>query len=71
MFRADFIIMPCNTAHIWLDELKRNSNVPFSSLIKNTSQHLLKLKASRNAHFHQNTLVNSSYRIVVRKVDEL
>ena len=80
---ADFIIMSCNTAHIWLDELKRNINIPFYSMIENTVEHLLKLKASRiekmllfatestiQAHLYQNALVNSSYRIVVPKVDE-
>lgn len=80
---VDFIIMPCNTAHIWLNVLKRNVNVPFYSMIENTVQHLLECKVSRyekilllateatiRAHLYQNALTNTSYRIVVPKADE-
>lgn len=33
---ADFIVMPCNTAHYWHNELKKTVQVPFYSLIENT-----------------------------------
>lgn len=80
---ADFIIIPCNAAHIWLDELKKSVNVPFHSMIDNTVQHLLKHKVSGidkalllatettiRARLYQNAFINSSYKIVVPQADE-
>ncbi len=80
---ADFIIMPCNTAHIWLDGLKRSAKVPFYSMIENTVQHVLKFKACVNekgllftteitiqAHLYQHAFKNNSYEIVIPEEDE-
>lgn len=33
---SDFIVMPCNTAHYWHNELQKTVQVPFYSLIENT-----------------------------------
>lgn len=33
---ADFIIMPCHTAHLWYEEIKKVINIPFYSMIENT-----------------------------------
>lgn len=33
---ADFIIMPCNTAHIWYQEITNSINIPFYNMITNT-----------------------------------
>ncbi|NMH68128.1 amino acid racemase [Bacillus sp. RO3] len=33
---ADFIIMPCHTAHIWYDHIQRATTIPFYSLITET-----------------------------------
>ncbi|WP_071395127.1 cysteate racemase [Bacillus tuaregi] len=33
---ADFIIMPCHTAHIWIQEIRKAITIPFYSLIENT-----------------------------------
>ena len=33
---ADFIIMPCHTAHIWIEELQKSTSVPFYNMIENT-----------------------------------
>lgn len=30
---TDFIVMPCNTAHVFLDELKKHTSLPFLSII--------------------------------------
>lgn len=34
---ADFIVMPCNTAHFWLAELRAAVNVPIHSMIDNAA----------------------------------
>jgi aspartate racemase len=33
---ADFIIMPCNAAHIWLEQIKAAIQIPFYSIIETT-----------------------------------
>lgn len=33
---ADFIIMPCNTAHIWYQEISNSITIPFYNMITNT-----------------------------------
>ena len=33
---ADFLIMPCNTAHYFIDEIKKNINVPFINMPEET-----------------------------------
>jgi aspartate racemase len=38
---ADFIIMPCNTAHIWLEQIKAAIKIPFYSIIENTVEFML------------------------------
>ncbi|XQY91005.1 aspartate/glutamate racemase family protein [Metabacillus sp. HB246100] len=35
---ADFIIMPCHTAHIWHQQVKEKINIPFYSLIDQTAE---------------------------------
>ncbi|MBW8352065.1 amino acid racemase [Bacillus sp. IITD106] len=80
---ADFIIIACNSAHIWLDELRRNVNIPFYSMIENTVQHLLGCKSSTNEkillfatestiqhQLYQNAFKGSPYKIVVPNKEE-
>lgn len=38
---ADFLIMPCHTAHIWYQDLKKEVSIPFISIIDNTVKTLL------------------------------
>lgn len=38
---ADFIIMPCHTAHIWIEELQKNISIPFYNMIENTVEYIL------------------------------
>lgn len=33
---ADFLIMPCNTAHYFIDEIKRHVNIPFLNMPEET-----------------------------------
>lgn len=35
---ADFIIMPCHTAHIWFTQIENAISIPFYSLVENTVQ---------------------------------
>ena len=36
---ADFLIMPCNTAHYFIDEIKRYVNIPFINMLEETVKH--------------------------------
>jgi aspartate racemase len=38
---ADFIIMPCHTAHIWIEELQKNTSIPFYNMIENTVSYII------------------------------
>jgi aspartate racemase len=38
---ADFIIMPCNAAHTWLEEIKAAIQIPFYSIIETTVESIL------------------------------
>jgi len=80
---ADFIIIACNTAHIWLDELKRNVNIPVYSMIDNTVQHLMESKLDINGkvllfatestiqhHLYQQAFKGSRYTIVIPNEEE-
>lgn len=37
---ADFIVMPCNTAHYWLSELRAAVTIPVHSMIDNAAAHV-------------------------------
>ena len=39
---ADFLIMPCNTAHFFIKELSDNVNIPFLDMIEETVNHIEK-----------------------------
>lgn len=36
---ADFLIMPCNTAHFFIDEIKKNVNIPFLNMPEETAKY--------------------------------
>lgn len=38
---ANFIVMPCNTAHYWYDDLQKSVNIPIVHMIENAADHLL------------------------------
>jgi aspartate racemase len=38
---ADFIIMPCHTAHIWIEELQNSASIPFYNMIENTVSYII------------------------------
>lgn len=37
---ADFLIMPCNTAHYFYNELSKNINISFINMLEKTVQHI-------------------------------
>jgi aspartate racemase len=39
---ADFLIMPCNTAHYFYDEIIKEINIPFLNMIEETVKYVLK-----------------------------
>ena len=39
---VDSIVIPCNTAHFFIDDLQKYATVPFIDLLDATAQHLLK-----------------------------
>lgn len=80
---ADFIIMSCHTAHIWLNEVKRAITIPFYSMIDNTVQTMLERKSdinkklfllasetTVNSRLYQNAFENSHFKIIVPNVEE-
>lgn len=36
---ADFLIMPCNTAHFFIDEIKKSVNIPFLNMPEETTKY--------------------------------
>ncbi|GIN86708.1 aspartate racemase [Heyndrickxia sporothermodurans] len=80
---ADFIIIACNSAHIWIDELRRNVTVPFYSMIENTVQHLLECNSNVSEkillfatestiqhQLYQNAFKGSTYKIFLPNEEE-
>ena len=41
---ADFIVIPCNTVHIFIEEIRQSVNIPVLSIIEETSNFLRKQK---------------------------
>lgn len=75
--------MPCHTAHLWIDELRKVVSVPFYSIIENTVQTLLEqknrtnekilvlaTKTTINSHLYQNQFKNSPITIITPRSEE-
>jgi aspartate racemase len=45
---VDYLCMPCNTAHYFLDELRKTTKIPFISIVESTLESLVKSKKSYN-----------------------
>ena len=39
---ADFIVMPCNTAHYWIEEMRKSVRIPIVDMIKETAEEIAK-----------------------------
>jgi len=79
---ADFIIMPCHTAHLWYEDIKKSLCIPFYSMIENTVQKLIIQKEYSNRQIlllatettiqnklYQNAFSNSS-KIIIPNQEE-
>ncbi len=44
---ADFAVIPCNTAHVLIDELRKHSLVPMLSIVEETAKEIKKCKIRR------------------------
>jgi aspartate racemase len=76
---ADFIVMPCHTAHNWINQLRNEVTIPFYSIIENTVQEvaeefetkknkqilLLATKTTIQAQLYQEAFKNSSFEIII------
>jgi len=43
---ADFIVMPCNTAHYWIEEIRKAVRIPVIDMIKETAEEVARLYPS-------------------------
>lgn len=80
---ADFIIMPCHTAHICYNKIKLAINIPIYSLIENTVQSIVEEKSYKNqkilllatettinSQIYQNEIMKNQVKIIVPTSDE-
>ena len=81
---ADFLIMPCHTAHIWYEEVKNQLSIPFYSIVKNTVKAtnelyrnednnkilLLATETTIQSGIYQKEFKKSSFSVVVPNSDE-
>ncbi|MFX1533947.1 MAG: aspartate/glutamate racemase family protein [Promethearchaeota archaeon] len=45
---VDFIVIPCNTVHYYLDEIQRGINIPILDMIEITTQYLMQQEDEKN-----------------------
>jgi len=76
----DFIVIPCNTAHIFIDELKKESNVPIVSIIEETVKivkergfrnvGLLATKKTVDSKLYENILIENRINVILPTEEE-
>lgn len=57
---ADFIVMPCHTAHIWYENIINTINIPFYSIVDNTVKEVIKENDQSPARQKKNVLLLST-----------
>jgi len=57
--KADFVAIPCNTVHIFFDELEREVDIRFLSIIKETTKYLVKNDAKKILLLATSTTIKS------------
>ncbi len=80
---ADFIIMPCNTSHIWIDIIKAKVTIPIYSMIENTVRYvqeqsslsnkkilLIATSATVNSQIYQRAFQPCSSKLIIPNPDE-
>jgi aspartate racemase len=82
---ADFIIMPCNAAHVWLEQIKAAIQIPFYSIIETTVESirleekdstnkkilLLATETTINNGLYQQAFHHTPYEIITPLKEEL
>ncbi|MDV2582147.1 aspartate/glutamate racemase family protein [Alkalibacillus haloalkaliphilus] len=63
---VEFIVMPCHTAHFWIDELQANISTPIISMVENT----LELLISDSKYVGNKVLLLASPATVEAKIYE-
>lgn len=46
-FGADILVIPCNTAHYFYDELQKNVNIPIINIVDETVKHCIKIGSKK------------------------
>ena len=76
---ADFIIMPCHTAHLWWNEVKETIKIPFYSMVENTVERTISQYENREnknilflatgttvqSQIYQNAFKNSPFQLII------
>jgi aspartate racemase len=55
---ADFIVIPCNTVHMFIDEIRSSVHIPVISIIEETSRFLKKEKIGKVGLFATSATIN-------------
>jgi len=76
----DFIVIPCNTAHIFIDELKKESDIPIVSIIEETVKivkergfrnvGLLATKKTVDSKLYENVLIENRIDVILPTEEE-
>lgn len=56
---ADFIVIPCNTVHIFIEEIRRSVNIPVLSIIEESSNFLKSAKVKEVGVFATTATINN------------
>lgn len=60
---SDFIVIPCNTAHIFFDKLKNKSPIPILNMIQETAEQVRKKKHKKVGLLATKTAVEKKFTI--------
>ena len=77
---ADFIVMPCNTVHYFIDELRASINIPIISIIESTISEVKKMQykkvgvisssSTRHLGLYKEKLENENIEYIIATDDE-
>jgi len=57
---ADFLVLPCNSLHIFIEDIKNSVNIPVLNIMEETTKFLVKKRVSKIGLFGT-TITNSSH----------
>ena len=68
VYGADVIVIPCNTAHYFVEEVRENVSVPVPSIIEETSEHLKRAGYKKAGIMATaGTVSSGSYQVQLKK----